>query len=54
MTPRPSLASQLDRDFMAWMKTAEGKTMGAATQEWLRREKAKAEDEPSVRARQNQ
>ena len=30
---------KFDRDFMAWMKSAEGKTMGAAAKEWLRRER---------------
>jgi hypothetical protein len=28
---------RFDRDFMAWMKTAEGKTMGDAVKEWRRR-----------------
>ena len=26
-----------DRDFMAWMKSGEAKTMGQAADEWLRR-----------------
>ncbi len=33
---------KFDRDFMAWMKAAEGRTMGAAAREWLRREKARS------------
>lgn len=29
---------KFDRDFMQWMKAAEGLTMGAAVQEWLSRQ----------------
>jgi hypothetical protein len=29
---------KFDRPFMAWMKAADGKTMGNAVKEWLRRE----------------
>lgn len=29
---------KFDRPFMAWMKESEGKTMGDAVAEWLRRE----------------
>jgi hypothetical protein len=29
---------KFDRPFMAWMKGADGKTMGDAVKEWLRRE----------------
>ena len=31
---------KFDRPFMAWMKTAVGKTMGAAADEWVRRRTA--------------
>ncbi|MDG2333488.1 MAG: DUF6434 domain-containing protein [Myxococcota bacterium] len=34
---------KFDRDFMEWIKAAEGKTMATAVKEWLRHEKAKAE-----------
>ena len=30
---------KFDRSFMAWMKAAENKTMGAAAKEWLRRKR---------------
>jgi Domain of unknown function (DUF6434) len=30
---------RFDRPFMAWMKSATGKTMGDAADEWLRRQK---------------
>jgi hypothetical protein len=30
---------KFDRPFMAWMKTAAGKTMGDAADEWRRRER---------------
>jgi hypothetical protein len=29
---------KFDRDFMQWMKNAQGKTMGDATAEWMRRQ----------------
>ncbi len=32
---------KFDRDFMHWMKTATGLTMGDASQEWLNRQKQK-------------
>lgn len=30
-------AFKFDRPFMAWLKAADGKTMGDAAREWLRR-----------------
>jgi Domain of unknown function (DUF6434) len=32
---------KFDRAFMAWLKTAVGRTMGDAADEWLRRQAAK-------------
>lgn len=32
---------KLDRDFMLWMKSATGLTMGDAAQEWVKRNKSK-------------